>query len=207
MYFPKKSGAHGILCHKLYISNFKLHIFLSVRLFIATRSIVVDHEKRKRFSLNARKSSWKFERNIILQEMLEHYKKAIINHQDPTYIQKHMLSSPEAAGKSMLSFLCCNFYLMRIIFEPLLQTMNTVQIIVTCASECAQSSRSKISDCCCIVKIKEGYCQNRLGDIQRKGKNYNYAWLLVLANKVVHVISMSASVFIILLISYAAFTV
>ena len=139
--------------------------------------------------------------------MLEHYKKAVRNHRDPTYIKKHMQSSPEAAGKSMLSFLCCNFYLMRIIFEPLLQSMNTVQVIVTGASDCAQSSRSKVCDCCCIVKIKEGYCQNRLSDIQRKGKNYSYAWLLVLANKFFHVLSMSASVFIILLISYAAFTV
>lgn len=175
-------------------------------MLLATRSIVVDHEKRKRFSLNARKSSWKFERNIILQEMLEHYKKAIKNHRDPTYIIKHIQSSPEAAGKSMLSFFCCNFYLMRVIFEPLLQSMNTVQIVITGASECAQSSRSKFCDCC-IVKIKEGYCQSRLSDIQRKGKSYNYAWVLLLANKVVHVLSMSASVFIILLISYAAFTV
>jgi phosphatidylinositol alpha 1,6-mannosyltransferase len=40
----------------------------------ATRSIVIDHRLRKQMSVEARQRAWKYERNVILQQMAENYK-------------------------------------------------------------------------------------------------------------------------------------
>jgi hypothetical protein len=40
----------------------------------ATRKLVVETALRKNMGVAARESAWKFERNIILQQMAENYK-------------------------------------------------------------------------------------------------------------------------------------
>jgi glycosyltransferase involved in cell wall biosynthesis len=42
--------------------------------FQATRALVVDNQRRRQMSIAAREGAWKFERNIILQQMAENYK-------------------------------------------------------------------------------------------------------------------------------------
>eukprot|EP00607_Mallomonas_marina_P007806 CAMPEP_0182419810 /NCGR_PEP_ID=MMETSP1167-20130531/4169_1 /TAXON_ID=2988 /ORGANISM="Mallomonas Sp, Strain CCMP3275" /LENGTH=339 /DNA_ID=CAMNT_0024594911 /DNA_START=285 /DNA_END=1301 /DNA_ORIENTATION=+ len=54
----------------------------------ATKRLVQDDALRKRMSNNARASAWKFERSVILQQMLEHYKDAYVRHKDPMYIKQ-----------------------------------------------------------------------------------------------------------------------
>ena len=56
-------GYNGMLCQAGDFEDF----------YKATKAIVLDHDMRRRMSQNARKSSWKYERNVILQEMLENY--------------------------------------------------------------------------------------------------------------------------------------
>ena len=72
----KKCGEHlvdhqynGLLCEEGNFEDF----------YQATKTLVLDHELRKRMMINARKSSWKYERNIILQEMAENYKVCVTN--------------------------------------------------------------------------------------------------------------------------------
>ena len=47
--------------------------------YLATRRLVTDTQLRRQMSVMARKSAWKFERNIILQQMAENYKVRIVN--------------------------------------------------------------------------------------------------------------------------------
>ena len=88
----------------------------------ATKRIVVDAALRKALSVNARKGSWKFERHKIMQQMLENYKDAIVRHQDPTFIKKRLQGGGEAAGRNILSFICCNYWLVKTFAEPFLNT-------------------------------------------------------------------------------------
>ena len=88
----------------------------------ATKRIVVDAALRKTLSVNARKGSWKFERHKIMQQMLEFYKDAVVRHQDPSFIQKRVQGGGEAAGRNILSFICCNYWLVKTFAEPFLNT-------------------------------------------------------------------------------------
>jgi len=110
----------------------------------ATRKLVVETAVRKNMGVAARESAWKFERNIILQQMAENYKDAIEKHRDPAFLQRH-LQNPEGAGRNLLSVFCCNYYFVKMIAEPFLNTSRGVQDLVDNTTECMQMSRSRLS--------------------------------------------------------------
>jgi hypothetical protein len=112
----------------------------------ATRKLVVDHDLRREMSKHARQSAWKFERTKILQQMAEHYKDAIVRHKDPNFMIQRLKSSPEAAGKNILSFLCCNFWLIKNFAEPVLNTTSSVQNVALSTTECVNNSRHRCSE-------------------------------------------------------------
>lgn len=95
-------------------------------------------------ALAARESAAKYDRHIILQQMAENYKDAIQKHRDPAFLHKH-LQSPAGAGRNLLSLLCCNFYLIKLVAEPFLQTSGKVQEAVDGAAECVQHTRTRLS--------------------------------------------------------------
>lgn len=106
--------------------------------------MVLDAHLRQTMALNARESAAKYDRHIILQQMAENYKDAIQKHRDPAFLHKH-LQSPEGAGRNLLSLLCCNFYLIKMVAEPFLQTSGKVQEAVDGAAECVQHTRTRLS--------------------------------------------------------------
>jgi hypothetical protein len=110
----------------------------------ATRSLVIDARLRNQMSISAREKAWRYERNIILQQMAENYKDAIVKHRDPAFLKRH-LSNPEGAGRNILSVLCCNFYMIKIMAEPFLNTTRGVQDMVENTAECVTATRSRLS--------------------------------------------------------------
>lgn len=110
----------------------------------STRKLVVDAALRKRMALAAREKAWQFERNIILQQMAENYKDAISKHQDPAFLKRHM-QNPEGAGRNLLSVFCCNYYFVKMIAEPFLNTSRGVQDLAECTTDCITRSRSRLS--------------------------------------------------------------
>lgn len=115
--------------------------------YVATKRLVVDHALRKQMAQYAREFSWKFERNVILQQMAEHYKDAIIRHSDPSYIKNRLNSSPEAAGRNILSILCCNYYPIKHFAEPCLNTTSSLQNVAYTSTECWQANKTRFLSC------------------------------------------------------------
>ena len=75
-------------------------------------------------------------------------KDAIEKHRDPAFLKKH-LQNPDGAGRNILSVLCCNYFLVKLIAEPFLNTSRGVQDLVDNTSECVQrisTSRLSCSD-------------------------------------------------------------
>jgi glycosyltransferase involved in cell wall biosynthesis len=110
----------------------------------ATRDLVVDRALRLQMAKAAREKAWKFERNIILQQMAENYKDAIDKHKDPSFLKRH-LATPEGAGRNILSVFCCNYYFVKLFAEPFLNSSRGVQDLVDNTSNCVEISRSKLS--------------------------------------------------------------
>ncbi len=129
----------------------------------ATRRLVLDTQLRQQMGKAAREKAWKFERNIILQQMAENYKvwcalvlmrlnvslllcpqDAIEKHRDPMFLKKY-LAKPEGAGVNLLSFFCCNYYFVKLVAEPFLNTSRGVQDLVDNTAECVSLSRSRLS--------------------------------------------------------------
>lgn len=92
-------------------------------------------------SLNARESSWRFERNKILQQMAENYKDAMVRHQDPMYITKHVETNPEAGGRNFLSTICCNYYFIIAGGQSFLNTTSSVQSLANLGGDCVKQGR------------------------------------------------------------------
>jgi hypothetical protein len=69
---------------------------------------------------------------------------AIDKHRDPTFLKRH-LQNPEGAGRNILSVFCCNYYFIKMIAEPFLNTSRGVQDLVDNTTECMQMSRSRLS--------------------------------------------------------------
>lgn len=109
-----------------------------------TRMLVMDADLRNTMTKKARESAWRFDRNKIMQQMAENYKDAIMNHRDPEYIRRYM-QHPEAVGKNFLSFVCCNYWLIKTFAEPFLNTSVGVQNLVYGTQECVQSGRQRLN--------------------------------------------------------------
>lgn len=110
----------------------------------ASKKLVVDAQLRQQMGMTAREMAAKFDRNIILQQMIENYKNAIEKHQNPLLMKKY-LEHPEGAGRNMLSLICCNFWGIRTFAEPFLNTTRVVQDLAENSAECVQMSRSRLS--------------------------------------------------------------
>eukprot|EP01034_Spumella_vulgaris_P026603 gene26603-33207_t len=110
----------------------------------ATRRLVLDRQLRNQMSKAAREKAWKFERNIILQQMAQNYKDAIDKHRDPMFLKKH-LENHEGAGRNLLSFFCCNYYFVKLFAEPFLNTSRGVQDLVDGSADCVQNARGRLS--------------------------------------------------------------
>lgn len=149
-------GVNGLTCASGDFESF----------YQATRSLVMDPQLRARMGKKAREGAWKFERNIILQQMAENYKDAIEKHRDPTFLKRHM-ENPEGRGCNMLSVFCCNYYFIKIIAEPFLNTSKGVQDLVDGTNDCVQMSRSRLScshldrDSDTVVDTKDKYIKEK----------------------------------------------
>lgn len=95
-------------------------------------------------SIKARESSNKFDRQVILQQMAEHYKDAIVRHQDPNYIN-NMLKTPVVAGQSFISICCCHYYFIKTLLTPMMTTANSIRTVSDVSVECLRQSRSKLN--------------------------------------------------------------
>jgi len=110
----------------------------------ATKALVQDADKRKMMGVNARESSKKFDRNLILQQMAEYYKDAYVRHNDPVYMQ-NMLQKPEVAGNNIVALCCCHYYFVKMGVEPFLNTTSAAQNLASASSQCIKQSRSKLN--------------------------------------------------------------
>lgn len=59
-------------------------------------------------------------------------------------MKRHM-QSPEGAGRNFLSVFCCNYYMIKILAEPFLNSTRGVQDMVDNTTECVQMTRSRLS--------------------------------------------------------------
>jgi hypothetical protein len=193
----------------------------------ATRKLVLDKMLRKSMSTAAREGAWAFERNIILQQMAENYKDAIEKHKDPAFLKRH-LQNPEGAGRNLLSIFCCNYYLVKIIAEPFLNTSRGVQDLVDNTHECMQMSRSRLSctELCVSATIATAAAQAESNSkdleagveskYEKPGKfRFLGAWgsfffssrVMMFLWKFFYIAALALSIGFIMLFIYAAFTV
>ena len=122
-----------------------------------------------------------------------------------------MSKSPEAAGKNFMSFLCCNYWLVKTFAEPFLNTSHTVQTLVHGSAECIQKSRSRLS----CVELRSSSSDpesdeensSRFED-ERKGRNTSFSSPnSSFMCKMMYYIAIFLAYTIILFFVYAAFTV
>ncbi len=78
-----KHGVNGVLVNAGDLQGF----------YEATEQIVKDHKLRREMSRNARAMSWKWERNVILQQMLENYKDVIQQNKFKNNVHSSWLTS------------------------------------------------------------------------------------------------------------------
>jgi hypothetical protein len=194
-----ENGANGYTCKAGDLEAF----------YQATKHLVQDDKLRKEMSYNARESSWKFERNKILQQMAENYKDAIIRHRDPQFV-KTLMNTPHGQGRTFLSMLCCNYSIVKMWAEPFLNTIAGVQSLGESTKDCINDPRQMINSCSCC----SGVCANSCAadsssvvrfDDERKERMPTSATLVSLI-KAVNWIAIVGSYLIIGLLIYASFT-
>ncbi len=157
-----------------------------------------------------------------------------MKHRDPAFLKRH-LQSPEGAGQNILSVFCCNYYLIKLLAEPFLNTTRSVQDAVDNTAECVQITRSRMS-CTDFLSsanlanlpeegdLEEGLASERFleKERQRKGRTYFealWAWLSgvltflftpctnVSTTKVLKWVSLLCAIAIVMTFIYASFTV
>lgn len=106
----------------------------------ATKAAVTDHVNRRAMATNAREKAWDFERSKIMQQMMENYKDAIMNHRDPSFIKRYMQQDTETAGQNFMATICCNYWLTKAIAGPFLKTSMGVQNVYHGAHDCVINS-------------------------------------------------------------------
>lgn len=214
-----ETGVNGLTCTAGDFEEF----------YQATRSLVLDARLRQQMSVAARGSAFRYERNIILQQMAENYKDAIVKHRDPSFLKKH-LQSPEGAGRNLLSVFCCNYYFIKIIAEPFLGSARGVQDVAESTAECVATTRNRLSctDFLSSAALNalpaaqerdiESAQEEQDGDSEKKSRP-RYSWLTNCATsicstltssmtaKLLHYLTMLFSVGIVLVFIYASFTV
>jgi hypothetical protein len=170
--------------------------------FQATKRLVEDDEARMRMSKCAREGAWKFERSKILQQMLENYKDAVVNHQDPTFIKRHLQASPEAAGRNYISMMCCNYWFVKSYAEPILTTTASFQNLASASTECIQTSRSKFS-CANFQYLNTEIIESRYDDERKARLNQAAIWTKHITTTL-HYISIFVSYLLIVVLLYVS---
>ncbi len=157
-----ESGVNGYACDAGNVDAF----------YEGTRKLVIDSQHRKQMGKNARDGAWKYERTKIMQQMVDNYKDAIIRHRDVNYCKKYIQSSPEAAGNNFLSFICCNYWLIKTIAEPFMVSTQQLINITDSTTMCVNQSRAKLN-CSSTNDLEDieayGSSQSRFED-ERKGR-------------------------------------
>lgn len=127
----------------------------------ATKKVTVNHELRKEMGRNARALAWKWERNVILQQMAENYKDVVQARQalgngtnssssssssgsssDSRFSSSSSSSSTPIAThppNSWLTFLCCDYFFFRKFANPLLASMGGLQTLVYVVIDAVQA--------------------------------------------------------------------
>lgn len=128
------NGSNGFTCTDGDFDNY----------YNTTLQLVEDAELRLQMKLEARESSKKFDRNIVLQQMAENYKDAIVRHQDPSYIH-NLLKTPMIAGVSLFSTCCCHYYFVKAMLTPFMTAANNVKNMTDASADCLRKSTSKLN--------------------------------------------------------------
>lgn len=180
------------------------------KFYKATKRIVQDEALRIQMSLNARESAWRFERNTIIQQMLENYKDAYIRHLDPSFMKRRLQSSPEAAGRNILSVFCCNYWFVKTFAEPILNTTTSVQNLAYSTSDCMIQSRNRLQ---CgsdyhhhRTNSSASSMDSRYDDDEKKGRSPSSAVILCIL-RTINVLAIVFSYVLVMLFVYASFIV
>ncbi len=134
---------------------------------------------------------------------------AIERHADPMFMKNRLSESPEAAGRNFISFICCNYWLVKTFAEPFLNTSKGVQNIVYGSAECIQYSRSRLN-CGEIAnsEVEEGFADNSRYEDERKGRNAPFAVTSAsCCAKTLYYVAVFGAYFLILMVIYAVFTI
>lgn len=135
-----------------------------------------------------------------------------MRHQDPSFIKKRLQESPEAAGMNLMSFLCCNYWMVKTLAEPFLNTSHTIQTLIYSLSDCLDTVRSK-TNCACLElndSVDLDYMEsNSKQEDERKERNIlfsstSFSSILV---KIAYYATIFIAYTIILIFIYASFTV
>jgi hypothetical protein len=125
------------------------------------------------------------------------------------YIQKRLQNSPEAAGKNIISFLCCNYWFIKTFAEPFLNTSMGIQNLIYGTTECVQQSRSRLN---CVENLtpeieEEIDAQQSRFEDERKGRvpPFSKTTSTILARMLTS-FAMILSYVLIFVLIYAAFT-
>lgn len=139
-----------------------------------------------------------------------------MRHQDPSFIKKMLLESPEAAGINLMSFLCCNYWMVKTLAEPFLNTSHTIQTLIYLLSDGISTIKSNIQCYCCNcegnIKIEEDldYMEsNSKQEDERKNRNLSFTSTSVssILAKFGYYATILMAYAIILLFIYASFTI
>lgn len=125
----------------------------------ATKKLASDHAMRREMGVNARRSAWKYERNKILQQMAEHYKDAIVNHRDPKYLPALLEEYPEVGGRNFLSTLCCQYFIIKRVLEPFLDTSSKVQDLANWVVALSRGGWAPSKCSCCALPACFSACK------------------------------------------------
>jgi hypothetical protein len=135
-----------------------------------------------------------------------------VRHQDPSFIKKRLQESPEAAGMNLMSFLCCNYWMVKTLAEPFLNTSHTIQTLIYSLSDCVSTVRSR-TNCACLElndSVDLDYMEsNSKQEDERKERNIlfsstSFSSVLV---KIAYYATIFIAYTIILIFIYASFTV
>lgn len=125
-----------------------------------------------------------------------------------------LLESPEAAGINLMSFLCCNYWMVKTLAEPFLNTSHTIQTLIYLLADGFNTIKSKIHCCCCevVVKIEDDldYMEsNSKQEDERKNRNLSFTSTSVssIIAKFGYYATILMAYAIILLFIYASFTI
>ena len=134
----------------------------------------------------------------------------MVRHLKPSFMKSRLKKSSEVAGKNFMSFICCNYWLVKTFAEPFLNASHTVQTLVYSSSECIKKSRMACTD------IKGEKREDGNGDIEnsskyedeRKGRStaFYHASTTPIA-KLLYYVAIFLAYSIIIFFIYASFTI